>query len=74
MQAYSDDLTPTKDAPWYVVPADHKWFTRLVVAAALVGRLQALDLKFPKLDDATMAQLETIRAELVAQKPKSNKG
>ena len=37
-------------------------------------RLEALDLKFPKLDDATMAQLETIRAELVAQKPKNNKG
>ena len=76
MQAYQQTIsnTATKDAPWYVVPADHKWFTRLVVAAALVERLQALDLKFPKLDDATMAQLETIRAELVAQKPKSNKG
>ena len=76
MQAYQQTIsnTATKDAPWYVVPADHKWFTRLVVAAALVERLEALDLKFPKLDDATMAQLETIRAELVAQKPKSNKG
>ena len=76
MQAYQQTIsnTATKDAPWYVVPADHKWLTRLVVAAALVERLEALDLKFPKLDDATMAQLETIRAELVAQKPKSNKG
>ena len=76
MQAYQQTIsnTATKDAPWYVVPADHKWFTRLMVAAALVERLEALDLKFPKLDDATMAQLETIRAELVAQKPKSNKG
>ena len=76
MQAYQETIrnTATKDAPWYVVPADHKWFTRLMVAAALVERLEALDLKFPKLDDATMAQLETIRAELVAQKPKSNKG
>ena len=76
MQAYQQTIsnTATKDAPWYVVPADHKWFTRLMVAAALVERLEALDLKFPKLDDATMDQLETIRAELVAQKPKSNKG
>ena len=76
MQAYQQTIsnTATKDVPWYVVPADHKWFTRLVVAAALVERLEALNLKFPKLDDATMAQLETIRAELVAQKPKNNKG
>jgi PPK2 family polyphosphate:nucleotide phosphotransferase len=76
MQAYEQTIrnTATKDAPWYVVPADHKWFTRLVVAAALVERLEALDLKFPKLDDATVAQLETIRAELVAQKPTNNKG
>ena len=76
MQAYQETInnTATKDAPWYVVPADHKWFTRLVVAATLVERLEALDLKFPKLDDATVAKLETIRAELVAQKPKNNKG
>ena len=76
MQAYEQTIrnTATKDAPWYVVPADHKWFTRLVVAATLVERLEALDLKFPKLDDATVAKLETIRAELVAQKPKNNKG
>ena len=76
MQAYQQTIrnTATKDAPWYVVPADHKWFTRLVVAATLVERLEALDLKFPKLDDATVAKLETIRAELVAQKPKNNKG
>jgi PPK2 family polyphosphate:nucleotide phosphotransferase len=76
IQAYEQTIrnTATKEAPWYVVPADHKWFTRLVVAAALVERLEALDLKFPKLDDATVAQLETIRAELVAQKPTNNKG
>ena len=76
MQAYDETIrnTATKDAPWYVVPADHKWFTRLVVAATLVERLEQLDLQFPKLDDATVAQFETIRAELVAQKPKNNKG
>jgi PPK2 family polyphosphate:nucleotide phosphotransferase len=75
MQAYEQTIrnTATKDAPWYVVPADHKWFTRLVVAATLVERLEGLDLKFPKLDDATLARLETIRAELAAQKSKNNK-
>jgi hypothetical protein len=76
MQAYEATIrnTATKVAPWHVVPANHKWFTRLVVAATLVERLEALDLKYPKLDDATVAQLDTIRAELVAQKPKNNKG
>ena len=75
MQAYEETIrhTATKDAPWYVVPSDHKWFTRLVVAAILVEQLEQLDLKFPKLDDATLAKLETIRAELLAQEPKNNK-
>jgi PPK2 family polyphosphate:nucleotide phosphotransferase len=75
MQAYEATIrhTATKDAPWYVVPANHKWFTRLVVAATLVERLEQLDLKFPKLDDATVAQLDKIRADLVAQKSKNNK-
>ena len=76
MQAYEQTIrhTATKDAPWHVVPADHKWFTRLVVAATLVERLEQLDLKFPKLDDATLAQLESIRADLAVQKSKNNKG
>jgi PPK2 family polyphosphate:nucleotide phosphotransferase len=75
MQAYEATIrnTASKDAPWYVVPANHKWFTRLVVAATLVERLEQLDLKFPKLDDATVAQLDKIRADLVAQKSKNNK-
>jgi PPK2 family polyphosphate:nucleotide phosphotransferase len=76
MQAYEQTIrhTATKVAPWHVVPADHKWFTRLVVAATLVERLEQLDLKYPKLDDATAAQLDSIRADLVAQKTKNNKG
>jgi PPK2 family polyphosphate:nucleotide phosphotransferase len=75
MQAYEQTIrhTATKAAPWHVVPADHKWFTRLVVAATLVERLEALDLKYPKLDAATLAQLESIRADLAAQKSKNNK-
>jgi PPK2 family polyphosphate:nucleotide phosphotransferase len=75
MQAYEQTIrhTATKAAPWHVVPADHKWFTRLVVAATLVEQLEALDLKYPKLDAATLAQLESIRAGLAAQKSKINK-
>ena len=56
-----------------MVPANHKWFTRLVIAATIVQRMEELDLQYPKLDDATLAQLDTIRAELIAQKPKNNK-
>ena len=75
MQAYEATIrnTATKDAPWHVVPANHKWFTRLVIAATIVQRMEELDLQYPKLDDATLAQLDTIRAELIAQKPKNNK-
>jgi hypothetical protein len=57
--------TATKDAPWYVVPADHKWFTRVVVAAAIVDVLVDLDLKRPPLDPAERRALDAGRAELV---------
>lgn len=76
MQAYEQTIrhTATKAAPWHVVPANHKWFTRLVVAATLVEQLEALDLKYPKLDAATLVQLESIRADLAAQKSKNKNG
>jgi PPK2 family polyphosphate:nucleotide phosphotransferase len=69
MQAYDETIrhTATKHAPWYVVPADHKWFTRLVVAATLVEQLEQLDLKFPKFDDGSLEELEQIRAALLAE-------
>lgn len=71
MQAYEETIrhTATKHAPWYVVPADHKWFTRLVVAATLVETMESLDLKFPKFDDGGLEELEKIRATLVAEAP-----
>ena len=56
--------TATEAAPWYVVPADHKWFTRLVVAAAIVERLEAIDPKFPKLDEAEQRDIAALRAAL----------
>ena len=66
MAAYGDMIraTATADAPWYVVPADHKWFTRLVVAAAIVERLEEINPKFPKLDDAALRDLQAVRTAL----------
>jgi PPK2 family polyphosphate:nucleotide phosphotransferase len=59
MDAYEDMVrhTAAKHAPWYVVPADHKWFTRLVVAAAVVQTLASLRLHYPKLDKAKCHEL-----------------
>ena len=66
MEAYEDMIrsTATDDAPWYVVPADHKWFTRLVVAAAIVEALDGLDLAFPESDRAKRKELDKVRAAL----------
>ncbi len=63
MDAYEDMIrsTATREAPWYVVPADNKWFTRLVVAAAVVDALEDLDLHYPKVDAAQKKQLELAR-------------
>ena len=66
MKAYEEAIaaTSTPWAPWYVVPADHKWFTRLVVAAAIAGEMQKLDLRYPKLDKAKRAELAAARRAL----------
>jgi PPK2 family polyphosphate:nucleotide phosphotransferase len=66
MRAYEDTIreTATPEAPWYVVPADNKWFTRLVVAAAVVEALDSLDLHYPKVTKAQRAQLAAARTEL----------
>jgi PPK2 family polyphosphate:nucleotide phosphotransferase len=65
-EAYEDMIraTATKDAPWYVVPADNKWFTRVVVAAAIIDALGSLDLKFPEVDDAKKKELAAARVAL----------
>ena len=75
MHAYQETIrhTASKFAPWYVVPADHKWFTRLVVAAALVEQMEKLDLKFPRFDDNNLDELTRVRAELAAQLPGNKK-
>jgi PPK2 family polyphosphate:nucleotide phosphotransferase len=70
--AYDDTIrhTATAHAPWYVVPANHKWFSRLLVAAVLVERMEALDLQFPKFDEANLEALERARAALRAEADK----
>ncbi len=65
-QAYEQAIraTATPEAPWYVVPADHKWFTRLVVAEALAERLEDLDLRYPELRPEDRARLDEARRQL----------
>ncbi|MBX3024633.1 polyphosphate kinase 2 family protein [bacterium] len=70
MRAYEDMIrhTATADAPWYVVPADNKWFTRVVVAAAVVDTLASLDLRYPTVDKAKLAELAAAKKALLAGK------
>ncbi len=65
-RAYEDAIrhTSSRAAPWFVVPADHKWFTRLVVAAAVIDALEALDLAYPTVDAARREELKLVAAEL----------
>ena len=59
--------TATEDAPWYVVPADNKWFTRLVVSMALVETLESLDLAYPKVDPEKRKELEAAKKILLSK-------
>jgi PPK2 family polyphosphate:nucleotide phosphotransferase len=70
MAAYEDMIRHTSrpEAPWYVVPADNKWFTRIVVAAAMVETLNGLDLKFPSVTGAAAADLERSRRMLLRER------
>jgi PPK2 family polyphosphate:nucleotide phosphotransferase len=70
MAAYEDMIrhTATVFAPWYVVPADHKWFTRLIVAAAVTEALAELNLAFPTFDRAKRKELERARETLKREK------
>ncbi|MEP7028945.1 MAG: polyphosphate kinase 2 family protein [Candidatus Eisenbacteria bacterium] len=67
MRAYEDMIqnTSTDEAPWYVVPADHKWFTRLVVAEALIHSMESLDLEYPRVDKKRKRELSAARRELI---------
>jgi PPK2 family polyphosphate:nucleotide phosphotransferase len=54
-------------APWYVVPADHKWFARVVIGSAIVSALETLDLKFPKADKASLEEFKKVRKALLEE-------
>ena len=66
MKAYEDMIinTASKHAPWYVIPADNKWFTRAAVAAVIVETLEDLKLEYPKANPATRKELQAARALL----------
>jgi PPK2 family polyphosphate:nucleotide phosphotransferase len=69
MRAYEEAIraTASKHAPWFVVPADKKWFTRLAVAAAIVEAVEQLDLTYPKVDVAKRKELAAMRAALTRE-------
>src|ERR1700674_1160373 len=69
-EAYEEMIqnTAAKHAPWFVVPADNKWFTRLIVASAIIEALDELHLSFPDVDKAKKKELEAVRHSLLAQK------
>ncbi|MFN8628303.1 MAG: polyphosphate kinase 2 family protein [Candidatus Binatia bacterium] len=70
MSAYEETIreTATKAAPWYVVPADNKWFTRIVVSAAIIDALADLDLKYPTVDKARLKDFAAAKRILLAGK------
>ena len=70
MDAFEEAIraTASKHAPWYIVPADNKWFTRLFVAAAIVAAVEELSLSFPKIDDKMKKELAAARADLPASR------
>ena len=71
MDAYEEMIrhTASPHAPWYVVPADKKWFTRLVVAAAVLEALDDMNLAYPKVDDEKRKELEAARSVLEGKRP-----
>ena len=70
MHAFEEAIraTASKHAPWFVVPADNKWFTRLVVAAAIVDAMESLGLAYPKVDAAKKKEFAAARAALSHEK------
>ena len=69
MHAYEEAIRNTSrpDAPWYVVPADNKWFARIVIAAAMVETLESLDPQYPKVEGAVLKELASVRKALEAE-------
>ena len=69
-EAYEEMIqhTATKHAPWYIIPADNKWFTRLAVPSAIIETLDELDLSFPEVDEEKKKELQAVRGFLLSQK------
>jgi PPK2 family polyphosphate:nucleotide phosphotransferase len=68
-KAYEETIrnTATKESPWYIVPADNKWFSRVVVAAAVIDALDSLDLQYPKVGKHQRKELAAAKRELLAE-------
>jgi polyphosphate kinase 2 (PPK2 family) len=66
MEVYEDMIrqTATKEAPWFVVPADNKWFTRVIVAAAVIDALTSLNLSYPKVGKEKLKELAAVKQAL----------
>jgi PPK2 family polyphosphate:nucleotide phosphotransferase len=71
MDAYEDAIraTATPECPWYVVPADNKWFTRVIVAAAIIQTLDSLGLEYPQVSKAKLKELTQVRSSLMKEDP-----
>ena len=69
MNAYEQLIknTATKNAPWYVVPADNKPFTRIVVASAIINALDSLNLAYPEVDEQKKLALQKVKEELLTE-------
>jgi polyphosphate kinase 2 (PPK2 family) len=69
MSAYEDVIrhTATEHAPWIIVPADRKWFARLVVSAAVIDAIQSIDPRFPEIDPKVRAEFAKVKAALEAE-------
>jgi PPK2 family polyphosphate:nucleotide phosphotransferase len=67
--AYQDMIrhTCTKEAPWFVVPADHKWFSRVVIGSVIVSTLESLNLRFPRVDKASLEEFAQVRKALESE-------
>jgi polyphosphate kinase 2 (PPK2 family) len=72
MAAYQDMIRHTSSplAPWHVVPADHKWFARVVIGSTIVSAMEKLALEFPKVDKTSLREFDRVREALEQEAPK----
>jgi PPK2 family polyphosphate:nucleotide phosphotransferase len=73
LKAYEDvfNRTSTEWAPWYIIPADHRWFTRLGVASVIVAKMQALNPQYPKVEEQKVQELLKVREQLLSENGKA---